>query len=281
MADYYQEDPASDDPQNWEEYHAMWGNKPGQRGWENLSNPERGWIKSGRSPYQSYTEAEQKIMGDIWGDIKAGTPADITGLEELTERYQMSPGIRQWFIKRVGKLMGAAPDYTDVYAAQKGKLDVAMRGQERGVVERQAARGLLDTSGTQARLGALQGAYSGTLADLLMGTRAAEERAGATRRQQGIQLGQLGLGWQETDIRHKAGLETLRNLLYMQDIGLQTGALDFLGAERGRENVYNLGLAQLPQDQPLSGIEILGPLLQAGTQAWLASQGGGGIDINI
>jgi len=270
---YYQEDPIVDDPQNWEEYHAKWGNKPGQKGWENLSNPERQWIKENRSPYQSYTAQEQDIMREIWGDIQAGSPADITGLEELTGRYQMSPGIRKYLIQRVGKLLSADPSYQDVYAAQKGKLDIAMRGQERGLIERQAARGLLDTSRTQARLGALQAGYTGTLADLLMGTRAAEERTRATRFGEGLNLMRTGLGWQEADIRNKTALETLRNMLYTQDIGFKAGALDYLGQERARENIYQQGEVR-PWD-PMTGGEIIPGLITGGVQAYLASQTGG------
>lgn len=285
---YYQYDEDSDTPQNWEEYHAKWGNQPGQEGWENLSRPERDWIKKGRAPYQGFSEQEQEMMGDIWSDIQEGSPADISGLEELVERYQMSPGIRQYLIKKVKGLFKGGPDYQDVYAAQKGKLDVEMRGQERALMERQSARGLLDTSGTQARLGALQGAYSGTLADLLMGTAEMTERTRHGRMGQGLELMRTGLGWQESDIQKKTGLETLRNLLYMQDIGLQTGALDFLGQERGRENQYNLGFASLPQDEPMTGLSGILGLIQAGASMWGASQGmgsydfgGGGSDYDI
>ena len=236
----------------------------GQPGWENLSRPERGWIKSGRSPYQSYTEQEQKIMGDIWGDIQAGSPADISGLEGLTERYQMSPGIRQYLIKRVGKLLSAQPDYTDVYKAQKGKLDVAAREQERGIMERGAATGLLDSSATQAQIGGMRGGYQGALADLLTGTRQMEEQTRATKFGQGLGLMRTGLDWQQTDIQNKTALEELRNLLYGQDIGFQAGALDYLGQERARENQYNLNFAGLPQDEPLTGGELVPPLLEAG-----------------
>ena len=272
---YYQEESGTGIPQNWEEYHDQYGNKPGQPGWENLSRPERDWIKKGRSPYQSYTAQEQDIMQEIWGDIQAGSPADISGLEGLTERYQMSPGIRQYLIKRVGKLLSADPNYQDVYKAQKGKLDIGMREQTRGLMEKQAAMGLLDSSATQARLGGLQGAYSGTLADLLMGTRAAEERTRATKFGEGLNLMRTGLGWQESDIRNKTALETLRNALYTQDIGLQAGALDFLAQDRYRENQYNLGFAGLPQDEPLSGMEVLGPIIEGGTSLALASMMGG------
>ena len=270
---YYEENSASDLPQNWEEYHSQYGNKPGQPGWENLSNPERQWIKENRSPYQSYTEQEQDIMAGIWGDIQAGSPADISGLEGLTERYQMSPGIRQYLIKRVGKLLSGGANYQDVYKAQKGKLDVAAREQERGIMERGAATGLLDSSATQARLGGLQGGYSGALADLLMGTREAEERTRATKFGQGINLMRTGLDWQQTDIQNKTALETLRNMLYTQDIGFQAGALDYLGQERARENQYQLGEIR-PWD-PMTGGEIIPGLIQAGTQAYLATQGGG------
>ena len=272
---YYSEQSGSDLPQNWEQYHESYGNKPGQPGWENLSDPERDWIKKGRAPYQSYTAEEEAIMSDIWGDISAGSPADIGGLESLMGRYKMSPGIRQYLIKRVGKLLSGGPGYQDVYKAQKGKLDVALREGERGIAETQAARGLSDSSGTQARLGALEAGYSGSLADLLMGTREMEERSRATRFGQGLGLAELGLGWQEGDIRNKTTLETLRNMLYTQDIGLKAGGLEFLAGERGRENMYNLGFAQLPQDEPLSGIEALGPIITGGMQAFLASQTGG------
>lgn len=273
---YYQEDPSSDLPQNWEEYHEQYGNKPGQPGWDNLSDPEKGWIKGGRSPYQGFTEQEEQMMGEWWRRVEEGSPADISGLEDLMERYQMSPGIRQYLIKRVQKLLTGGPDYQDVYAAQKGKLDVAMRGQERGLMGRQAARGLLGTSETQARLGALQGAYSGTLADLLMGTAEMTARTRATRRAQGLGLMQAGLGWQESDISRKGQLEELRNMLYAQDLGLRETGIRYLGEERGRENIYNLGLAGLPQDDPLMGIEVLQSLLPPLGSAIFGSMGGVG-----
>ena len=232
---YYEESSASNTPQNWEEYHSQYGNKPGQPGWENLSNPERQWIKENRSPYQSYTEQEQQIMGDIWGDIQAGSPADVSGLEDLTQRSQMSPGIRQYLMKRVGKLLSGGSDYQDVYKAQKGKLDTAAREQERGIMERGAASGLLDSSATQAQIGGMRGAYAGSLADLLMGTQQMEEQANATRFSEGLGLMRTGLDWQQTDIQNKTALETLKNMLYSQDIGFKAAGLDFLGQERARE----------------------------------------------
>lgn len=261
---YYQEQSGTGVPQNWEEYHAKYGNKPGQPGWENLSNPERGWIKGGRSPYQGRSEEEVERWEDVWGQIQEGSPADISGLEGLTERYQMSPGIRQYLIKKVKGLMSGGPDYQDVYKAQKGKLDTAMRGQERGIMERQSARGLLDTSGTQARLGTLQGEYGGALAGLLESTAERTERTRYGRMQQGMGLMQQGLGWQQSDIGNKQQLEAMRNMLYTQDIGLQAGWLESLGEERGRENQWGLGFASLPQDEPLTGGEIIPGLIEAG-----------------
>ena len=270
---YHQYEEDSDLPQNWEEYHAQYGNTGGQPGWENLSRPERDWIKKGRSPYQSYTEDEQRIMGEIHADIAAGSPADISGLEDLTERYQMSPGIRQWFIKRVGKLLGGGADYQDVYKAQKGKLDVAAREQERGIMERGAATGLLDSSATQAQLGGMRGGYQGALADLLMGTRAAEERTRSTKFGQGVNLMRTGLDWQQTDIQNKTALETLRNMLYGQDIGFKAAGLDYLGQERARENAYQQGEVR-PWD-PMTGGEMIPGLLTGGLEAFLATQTGG------
>ena len=270
---YYGEQTGSDLPQNWEEYHEQYGNKPGQPGWENLSNPERQWIKENRSPYQSYSAEEQAIMGDIWGDISAGSPADIGGLESLMGRYKMSPGIRQYLIKRVGKLLGGGPDYQDVYKAQKGKLDVGLREAERGISESQAARGLLDSSATQARLGAAEAGYSGSLADLLMGTAEMTERARYGRTQQGMGLMGMGLDWQGADVRNKTSLETLKNMLYTQGIGLKGGALEFLAQERARENAYQQGEVR-PWD-PMTGGELIPGIITGGVQAYLASQTGG------
>ena len=290
---YHQYDPEIESPQTYEEYYEKYGLKPGQPGWEYLSNSEREWLKKGRAPYQSYTKEEKDIMAGVHRDITAGSPADISGLEALTERYQMSPAIRQYLIKKVGALFQGGPDYQDVYKAQKGKIDVAMREGERGIMERQAAMGLLDSSATQARLGGLQGGYTGALADLLMGTAQMTETARSNRMREGLGLMGAGLQWQGEDVGRKSALEGLKNALYAQDIGFKAGELDFLGAERGRENVWNLGFAGLPQDEPLTLAGMLPGILQSipgliaafsggGDYSWLGSLfGQGGSSANI
>lgn len=274
--EYHQYDPEIDVPQTLEEYYNEYGFTPGQPGWEYLSDNAKDDIKEKRAPYQGFTEQERRQQREAWELIQQGSPADLERMDALISRYQMSPAIRKYLIGKIGSLLEAGPDYQDVYKAQKGKIDVAMRGKERGIMGRQAATGMLDSSATQARLGALQGEYGGALADLLLGTAELTERTREGRARTAGMLGAGMLQWQGEDVSRLSEMEAFRNLLYKQNLGFRGEALDYQAEERWRENMFNL--QNIDPQEYLTLQSMLPGLLEFGASAYgtyAASQAGG------
>lgn len=254
-----------------EEYIKKWGNEPPPKtgapqeqydDWSTLNAQAREYIKQPQAEHEGPTASEMALRQDIWGRISGGsgvTP-DFNMWRMLSESLGFSPQqIRQFAMKNLGGLF-EKPDFGKEYGLKGAEL-------ERQWASKASARGLLDSSGSQAALG-------GGLADLMMGRAQMEENA---------RMNRLGLGTSLignfTGMAQQQGFNKANwlNAQYLQDIGLRTEALQYLRDERGARNQneqFNTSvLAGLGGYQAYTGADFAGSILSAAAQIYGMTQG--------
>ena len=251
------------------DYVAKWDNEPPgpnasqeQRDdWENLPDPAKGAIKNLVPIFQGLSEEQQDAFNNIVADIEAGSPADIEGLAKIIEDANITPQVKKFFFDTVGALLTGKniPAFEKVFAEQKKALDVELGQQVRGITDEAARRGVLGSSSTAAGIGGAIGGYSQSIASLMSDIADRQQRARATQRTQGIQLGRLGFDIQQAGIENRFELEEFQNQLYLENIALQSGALDFQTNQQIMENNFNLGVGTQFGWDPTLGSEFIIP----------------------
>jgi len=265
-----------------EQYIQQYGNSPPphnappeqQAAWNNLSNADKDHVKTGAPVWGGMTPEQQQIAKGIWEDIQAGSPVDTEALSSLIGEAAMTPAIRDWFMKTVPSLLtGKGEGFAKEYGVGRKALDVQLMEAERKLAEQFAARGLLDSSAHAAAVGGAAGGYSQALANLMMQRAHLQESSRQFDVGTGLRLGGLGLGWQQQDVANQFGLANFLNAQYLQSIGLESQALDYLTQQQMSQNQFNLANVGNLQYDPTTGLEVIAGLVPAAA-AYFGGSGG-------
>lgn len=258
------------------DYATKWGNEPPgpdatqeQRDdWETLPDIAKDAVKNLVPIFTELSEEQQDLFNNILNDIEAGSPVDTERLSKLVGEANITPQVRNFFFNQVGALLSGrdVPDFQEVFRAEKRALGVSLDEQVQQIQNQAARRGVLGSSSTAAAVGGAIGGFSQSIASLLGDVAQRQEQARSTRFRQGLNLAGLGLDIQQQGVSNEFQLAQLQNQLFLQDIGLQSGALDFLTNQQMLENQFNLGVGGFPHD-PLTTQEVILPALTTGFQA--------------
>lgn len=261
----------------FEEYYAKYGYQRDQPGWETLSDTDKDMIKDKVPIYQGPGQQEQQMAQDWWSQAQAGPDIDIW--KGLSEVFGYKPGaIKQFAMGKFRELL-EKPDFAKEYGLGKKALTQQLMEAERGLASKFAARGLLDSSAHAQAVGGAMGGYTQGLANLMLGKAGMEEQARQSRF--GQAMGMVGQGLTFADFL---------NAQYLQGMGLEAQAINYLAGERGQQNLFNLqryGMNPNPNN-PLTGADVIPGIAGIGLQAaqmfsptpfnfnWNAGGGGGG-----
>ena len=210
--------PERDSPDWTQEWQDDWDAGP--------DNPKQ-QIKDLIPDYQGPGSDEQTLT-DAFHAARQGGP-DTNIWKGLGEMFGVKPGaLKKWGMDLLGGLTKGT-DFSEEYGVGKDALNQQLRDTERGMYDRGAARGLLDSSATQAQLGGARGGYANALAGLMQWKGQAEEQS---RQFNLSSLGTLG--------GYGMNFGQFLNSQYMQDMGLRAQEINYLANERSNENNFGL-----------------------------------------
>lgn len=246
---------------------------------------DREKVKQNIPFYKGMSDEQRDIFDSIWDAIETGTPVDPSKLQGMIDKAKMPPAVRKWFYDTAGPLLSGegVPDYQDVYKQQKGALDVSLNEQVRGIQERFARQGIPRSSAMASGVGGAVGGYSQSLADMMTDIARMQETAKMNAFTRGMGLAEIGLNWQQQDISNESAMANFLNSLYLQDIGLQSDALDYLTQQQIMEQNVNVQAGQQWGWETTSALDYVGEAIELGLAAFGAPSfdfGGGGGDYN-
>ena len=212
-----------------EDYRAKHGPTAGPwlEDWDLLNDWEKEQVKQRIPGYIDMSPEEQKIAVRIHKLIAGGDPVDQEELERLIGKTKMSDALSKWWRDTSYNLiMGKGKDFAKEYGLKAKDFEAS-------VAKQMSARGLLSSSAMGSALG-------GGLADLMLGRAEMEEQSRQFDVGTGQWLSGFGKAWEQSDISTEFAFADYMNKLYLQDLGLRSEELNYLGRERQQENVFNL-----------------------------------------
>lgn len=268
----------------YEEYGGMLSGDPSpeeQAAWDSLGDWGKEHLKQGFAPFEGPGEDTQAIWDELYEQFQSGGPVDWESLQATLDKFEMSPGVRDWFIRQTRNLItGGGTDFAKEYGVGKRALDVQLGEATRGVMESMAARGLLDSSTTAWGVGGAMGGYTRGLADLMMWKGGAEEQSRQFNISAGMNLGSMGLNWAGMDIANEQNLAQLMMAGTAQNQGLGMNLLGYGAEQQNMMNQYNLGQMMNWGWDPTTGLDVAmafgPPILNAWAGGMFGGGGGGG-----